>query len=317
MILKITQPDSDANTNDYFDALRQKNYEASFDGVKNFVLENKYISRHHRGRKPIRKWQWAIAVLLPLLVVLACTKTERTEPVGQTLSYSVPVGDGDVIRALEPIVEGLQTVISPDRQTPGYLSYTTFIPAQSSQSANAIMAKLKAVRGITFLSILPLNTKVRESLLSQLHSKIFSTHLDANNMSDEEMQNTVNRQLKEQGFHHISVTVARNEKGVRMLELQPGKEGPNIFIDVSVDDKGTKMVLQEEKGVAPKKTPISPAPQPDFGSMTDAQVREYVRHQYRKELKDGNIQITRTAEEIAISIKLSDKQEEVMRLKLH
>jgi hypothetical protein len=55
----------------------------------------------------------------------------------------------------------------------------------------------------------------------------------------------------------------------------------------------------------------------DFGSMTDAQVREYIRRQYGKGLRDENIKITRTAEEIAIDIKQSDKKEEIMRFKLH
>lgn len=317
MILRITQQDSDANSNDYFDAARQKNYEASFDGVKNFILENKDKIRRRREKKPVCKWQWVLAVLFPVLVVLACTKTERTEPVGQTILYSVPVADGAAIQALEPIVGGLQTVISPDRQKPGYLSYTTFIPAQSSRSADAVINQLKAVKGVTGLSTVPLSTQVRESLLSKLGSKIFSTHVDATDMSDEEMQNSVNRQLKEQGFNHISVTVTRNEKGIRTLELHPGKEGPNISIDVSVDDKGTKMVLQEEKGVTPKTTNVTSEPQPDLGSMTDAQVQDYIRRKYGKDLRDEAIKINRTAEEIAISIRHSDKKEEIMRFKLH
>jgi hypothetical protein len=317
MIIKITQQDSDANTNDYFDALRQKNYEASFDGVKSFISENKDKLRHSRQRKPMRKWQWMFAILLPLVVVLACTRTERTEPVGQTVSFSVPVGDGAAIQALEPIVGGLQTIISPDRQKPGYLFYTTFIPAQSSRSADAVIHKLKGITGITGLSMVPLNTKVRESLLSRLGSKIFSTHVDANDLSDEEMQNTVNRQLKEQGFNHISVTVTRNEKGVRTLQLQAGNVGPNYMIDVSADDNGTKMVLKEENGGKPKNTNVSSEPQPDFGNMTNAEVRDYIRLRHGKDLRDEAIKITRTAEEIAISITKSDRKEEIMRFRLH
>lgn len=318
MILKIAQQDSDANReSEYFNAMRQKNYESSFDGVKNFITENKDKLRPRRQRRPLRKWQWVLAVLFPVLVVLACTKTERTEPVGQTVSYSIPVSDGAVIQALEPIVGGLQTVVSPDRQKPGYISYTTFIPAQSSPSADAIINKLKTVKGITGLSTLPLNTKVRESLLSQLGSKIFSTHVDANALSDKEMQTTLNRQLKGQGFNHISVTVTRNEKGMRTLELHPGNEGPNISIDVSLDDKGTKIVLQEEKRTTTKNPPLTGESQPDFGSMTDAQVRDYIRNQYGKALRDEAIKIIRTAEEIAITVKQSDQQEQIMRFKLH
>ena len=317
MIIRITQQDSDANTNDYFDALRQKSYEASFDGVKNFIVENKDKLRSRRQRTPLRKWQWVMAVLLPVLIVLACTKTERTEPMGQTVSFSVPVGDGTAIKALGPIVGGLQTVIAPDRQKPGYLSYTTFIPAQSNRSVDAVMNQLKTVNGITGLSSIPLNTKVRASLLSQLGSKIFRTHVDAADLSDEETQRNVNQQLREKGFQNISVTVTRNEKGIRTLELHPGKGGPNISIDVSLDDKGTNIVLQEENNGTTKPPATAEEPKMNFSGMTDTQVREYIRRRYGKHLPDEAIKISRTAEEIAITIRQSDKKEEIMRFKLH
>jgi hypothetical protein len=163
---------------------------------------------------------------------------------------------------------------------------------------------------------MPVNAKVKESLLSQLGNKIFSTHVDDNALSDEEMQNTLMRKLKEQGFNNISVTVTRNKNGVRTLELHPGKEGPNIFIDVSRDNNGARMVLQEEKTTTAKKPPVTARPQPNFGSMTDAQVREYVRSQNGNDIRDEDITISRTAEEIAITIKQSDQKEEIMRLKL-
>jgi hypothetical protein len=321
MILKVTQQDSDAsNTNDYFDAVRQKNYEASFDGVKTFIAENKDKLPHRRPRKPLRKWQWVLAVLFPVLVVLACTKTERSEPVGNTVSFSVPEGDDASKQKIESIVGALQTVVSPDRQKQGYLSYTCFIPAQNSRSVDAVINDLKGVKGVTGLSTMPVNAQVRESLLSQVGYKIFSTHIDASNMRDDEFQNTVMRQLKEKGFNDISVTVIRNENGVSTLQLHPvesASNSGNYFVDVSIDDKGTKMVLQEEKRTMADRPSIADKPKVDFGSMTDAQVREHIRRQYGNGLRDENIKIIRTAEEIEINIKQSDKKEEVMRFKLH
>jgi hypothetical protein len=84
MILKVTQQDSDANnTNDYFDAMRQKNYEASFDGVKNFIEKTRtsFITAGIKSR--CANGNGCLLFYFPVLVVLACTKTERTEPVGQ------------------------------------------------------------------------------------------------------------------------------------------------------------------------------------------------------------------------------------------
>lgn len=247
---------------------------------------------------------------------MACTKTERNEPVGYTITFSVPQADDAGRQDLESLFAGLQTIVLPDRQKRGYPSYTCFIPAQNSQSADAIVKQLKGVKGIASLSKMPVNAHVRESLLSQLGSKMFSTHVDATAMRDDELQNTVNRQLKEKGFHNISVTVTRNENDVRTLQLHPAEDAPNYSVNLSIDDKGTKMVLQEEKISNSNGPAMSDKPQVDFGSMTDAQVRDYIRREYGKGLRDENIKITRTAEEIAIDIKLSDNKEELMRFRL-
>lgn len=317
MILKVTQQNADPNdTNDYFDALRQKNYEASFDGVKNFIEENENKFRPSRRKRPLRKWQWVLAVLFPVLVVLACTKTERTEPVGYAVSFSVPEADGAARQELESLVSGLQTVITPDKQKPGYLSYSCFIPAEYSRPADAVISQLKAIKGVAGLSAAPMSARVRESLLSQLGYKIFSTHIDASGLRDDELQNTITRQLKEKGFNDMAVTVVQNEKGMRTLELHPAEGASNYKIDLSIDDKGTKLVLQEERRTITGPPAGADKPQVDFGSMTDAQVRDHFRRQYGKGLRDEDIKITRTAEEIAINIKLGDTKEEVLRFKL-
>ncbi|CAA9536585.1 MAG: hypothetical protein AVDCRST_MAG96-3955 [uncultured Segetibacter sp.] len=318
MISKVAQQDSDANNaNDYFNAMRQKNYEASFEGVKNFMQKNEHKLLHCRPKQPLRNWQLILAVLFPVLVVLACTKTERTEPVGNTVSFSVPEHDDAARTQLESLIGGLQTVVLADKQKAGYLSYTCFIPAENSRPADAVIGELKAIKGIAGLSSMPVNAQVRESLLSQVGYKIFSTHVDATAMRDDEMQNTVMRQLKEKGFNNISVTVTRNEKGVRTLQLHPAEDAGNYFIDLSIDDKGTKMVLQEENRRIANKPKIADKPKVNFGRMTDAQVRDYIRSQYGKQLRDENIKVTRTSEEIAIDIKQSDKKEEIMRFRLN
>jgi hypothetical protein len=318
MDLKVPQQDSDANNvNDYFDAIRQKNYEASFEDVKNFIDQNKDRLYHRRHKKPLRKWKWLLAVLFPVMVVLACTKTERTAPVGNTVSFIVTERDDAARAQLESLIGGLQTVITPDRQKPGYLSYTCFIPAENRWSADAVINQLKAIKGVAGLSTMAVSAQVRESLLSQVHSKIFSTHVDANALPDDELQNTVMRQLKEKGFNDISVTVTRNENGIRTLELHPAKDASNYIIDMTIDDKGTRMVLQEERRTNAKRPGIANTPPVNFGSMTDAQVRDHVRRQYGKQLPDENIKITRSAAEIAIDIKQSDEKVEIMRFKLH
>jgi hypothetical protein len=318
MILKGTQQDADANNlSEYFDAVRQKNYEASFGSVQDFIAVNQNKFRHPRRKKPVRKWNWVLAVLFPVLIILACTKTEHTEPVGNTVSFSVPEKDDAAKQTLESLVGSLQTVITPDRHKPGYLSYTCFIPARHSQSADAVINRIKAIKGITGLSTAPMSARVRASLLSHLGYKFFSTHVDATALRDEDLQNTLMKQLKEKGITDISVTVTRNEKGARTLQLHPARNARNYSIDMTIDDKGTRMVLQEEKRTVGERHTRTEEPQVDFGSMTDGEVRDFIRSRHGKHLRDENIKISRTANEIGIDIQESDQQEQILRFKLH
>jgi hypothetical protein len=73
--------------------------------------------------------------------------------------------------------------------------------------------------------------------------------------------------------------------------------------------------LQEERRTSNRPSGEE-KPQVNFGSMTDAQVRDYIRGEHGKGLRDENITITRTADEIAITIRQSDQKEEIMRFKL-
>jgi hypothetical protein len=318
MNMKATHRDSDTNNEyGYFDAMRQKNYEASFDGIEQFVEENKARLSHTRHRKSLRKWQWVLAVMLPVVVVLACTKTEHNEPVGNTISFTVPDNDDATRQELESLLGGLQTIVSPVGQKPGHIAYTCFIPAQSSRSVDAVVTQLKKLKGITGLSTVPVNAQVKASLLSQLGNKIFSTHIDATALSDDELQNSLMRQLKEKGFNNISVTVGRDGKGIRSIQLHPAKDANNYIIDLSVTSKGTRMVLQEERRANPAGGKAAETSKVDFGSMTDAQVREYIRAQYGKELPDEKIKITRSSDEIEIAIIQSDEKEEIMRFRIH
>ncbi len=317
MILQIMQRDSESHkTNEYFDALRQRNYEASFDGVKGFIQDNQVKLRPRRNKKLLRKWQWVMALLFPVLLILACTKTQHTELVGTTVSFSVPQNDDAAKAGIERLVHGMQSVITPSTARLGYLSYTSFIPAGNNPSVDGIVHQLRYVHGIMDLSIARVNAQVRESLLSQLGSKIFSTHIDSNELTDDEVQAALMKQLKKQGFDNISVTVTRDAKGLRTLELHPGKGGPNYRIDVSRDDTGTRMVLEQKKTTTAHNPPVAMAPPADFANMNDAQVRDYIRRHYGNDLRDEAIKVNRTAAEILIDIKRSDKQTEILRFKL-
>jgi hypothetical protein len=103
-------------------------------------------------------------VLFPVLVTLACTKTERTEPVGYAVSFSVPEADDAARLEIENLVGGLQTVVSPDQQKRGCLSYTCFIPAQNSRSADAFINGLKGLKGVVGLTTMPVNARDESSV---------------------------------------------------------------------------------------------------------------------------------------------------------
>jgi hypothetical protein len=303
MILKIAYQDTNGNDMDpYWDALRGKNYEASFKGVKSFIKKKE--SMMGRRRKRVPAWRWMLAALIPVLIVVACTKTERTEPIGYTVSFAVPEGNKQIFQKIQSLSGG--TSVVADNIIAGYISYTFFI--NSGKAGKEFLTKeLQAIKGINQLSIVPVNTQVKESLASRLSYKIFNKHFDATGVEDDVLKQSIESQLK--NCNIIAEVEFFTRNGHRLIKLKPAAGSVNYSIDLSIKDGPRKMVLHEEKR-------MFDSPPVDMSSMTDAQVRDFIRTKLGAGLNDDDIIIQRTEEDLLITIKQNDKEEKSLRFKL-
>src|SRR5215212_6530478 len=86
MILKIAYKELDPEDNSYWNNMRNRDHSASFPAVKDFIHQNAAkMKRPNRRRNRIT---WAVAVLLPLLILFSCKRKTYIEPQGATLSFT-------------------------------------------------------------------------------------------------------------------------------------------------------------------------------------------------------------------------------------
>lgn len=304
MILKIAYQDTNGSDMDpYWNALRGKNYDASFNDVKSFIKKKEDIIG--RRKKPARNRKWMLAILIPVLVVVACTKTERTEAIGYTVSFVAPENNKQVFQKIQSLTGGTQVVA--DNNIPGFVSYTFFIPTGKA-TTESLTRELQGINGIHQLSIVPVNTQVKESLASRLSYKIFNKHIDATGVPDDVLQQSIEIQLKNSGLDvNVEIVLKNNHRSIR---LKPAAGSDDFTIDLSIQDGPRKMVIQEEKRTMD-------TPPVDMSSMTDAQVRDFIRTKHGAALKDEEIKIKRTEEDVLITIKQNEKEEKSLRFKLN
>jgi len=299
MIVKMAYQDAEHNSLDsYWNELRSKDYSSSFEEVKRFLRHK----QPKRRRLPLRPWQWATALLLPLLVLLACTKTQTTEPLGFALVFSA-AEDNVEVKKLLAAADGIQVLA--ESQPPGQMSYTCFIPPKTIDTA-AMFQQLRNTSGVFGFAITPVNTVVKESLLSQLSFRIFRMHINATGLSDDVLKKMLEEKLNSR---NIKAGVAISYKdGQRQIKLLPQDGAGNYSIDLSVNDSGLITELQEEQRLLPDSSV-------DLSQMPDASIRAYVRKVHNLQVSDEQIDISRKPGEIIIRIKDSDQLETIMRFK--
>jgi hypothetical protein len=224
--------------------------------------------------------------------------------VGYTATFSLPEANDAARQQLDRISgAGMQTVAAPNKAREGMLLYNCFIPAGAK--SEALLNQLRTVPGIEGFSVTPMTTEVKESLLSQVSYKIFRTHIDATSLSAEELRARIEGQLRSSGINEVGVNIIQTDKGHKLVRLVPGGKGVDYHIKLNVDDGPNRTELVEEHRT-------SKAPALDAAAMTDAALRDYIRKDRGAHLKDGDIQISRSAEGVKVIIKPNNTEEDVL-----
>jgi hypothetical protein len=313
-MLKVAYQDYNISIDPYWEGMKQHDYRQSLPAVKKFIKGNEELLRNRKPKRYKRSFGWAMALLVPLLIVLSCTRVENLEPLGYTINFSIPQNQVLNLKNHSLVNEnkGWQMLSGKDAKDANYLSLTFFAPANEKSKLDAFINEVKAIRQVRNFQLTPVNTTINESLLSRISYKVFKAHIDARGLTPEELRSTIKTQLNRSGLKNIDVVIENDVEGTRMIKLVPRNETGDYSIDIKIDDGLTRTAIKEER-----KTRNDDHDDIDLNKMSDKQIKEHIKKiSPREVLSDDDITILRKPNHIIITTRKGTDAENEFRFKI-
>ena len=243
-----------------------------------------------------------------------------------------PIGYIISISTSQSNIEDLLTVLKITGQ--GQLLLGTSTEAQHTnlyaipagkKSEQELATQLQAVPAFSKVQVVALSKSIKKTELSEVR-KIFSDlNWDASSVSDDKLSSFIVSKLKGQYTYYIDVDHKRiGKRPVKMsikrleehtqfspdwLKISDRKKNEMQDGKQTHDDIETGIVLIKSEGVEVEPPPPPSPPPEDLHQMTDAQIILWMQKNDSRNLKDEEIEVKRSSEEIFITINLDEQTE--------
>jgi hypothetical protein len=244
-------------------------------------------------------------------------------PIGYIISVSTSQSNTeDVPTVLKIAGQGLVLVAT---STEAHVTHLYAIPA-GKISKQELATQLRAVTGISKVSVVALSKSIKKTELSEVRKIFAGFDWDSSSVSDDELSLFIVSKLKGQHIYYIDLDFKKIGKGPVKMHIKRLEEHPEYSPDwlkkkeiqdrkQTLDDIETRTVQFETEEVEVEPPPPPLPPPKDLHQMTDAQITQWMRNNDSRILKDEDIEVKRTSEEILITIN-SDEQTETFIYKL-
>jgi hypothetical protein len=295
---------------DHIKKLKDKKYDDSFDTTSSWLIDsnNKILNRKNlrRNNKMTQfllkhKLQFAIVALMAILIAACNMPVTQNDTVGHALSWTVAGAENktvtDELNKLSWYKNSNGTVDVKNINGNVVTEYKVVVQSTDDKLVTGYKNDLEKIKEITSIKIVPLNTSVTRPVYSAALHSFFKIDINANNMSDEQVQAEIKKQLEAAGFTNIEVSYKTGENGKRKLDIKTKdgiKHEGNQNLQVDVNDKDGKQVI---------KMKTMDKPDVDFGKMSDAEIRAYIKEQNKEDnLTDDNIKIKREGNSVSVNV---------------
>ena len=302
-------------TERYFNALKRQDYSGSQAETENWLykagikLKNQKEERKLRSMKNFilaHKLRLVYSVIALVVIIGACNMpVTQTENLGNMLSWSVPAENSDAICKIDNLNWLKDAQVSKNENTNNgkkEIQYTAILKTVTDEQANNYRKELESL-GVTSVKFIPVNQDVKRPLYSAALNNFFSININATGMSDEELQNEVQRQLKEQ-VEDMKIQFKTGTDGKRDIMIEnhcdENLSKDPISYEINIDDNnGQEKIKMMQKKADPDK----------FKGKTDREIREIVKKDLNNpDLKYNDIKITRENGEVQVKVELNHKE---------
>jgi hypothetical protein len=295
---------------DHIKKLKDKKYDESFDRTSMWLIDsnNKLLNRkNQRSNNKMKefflkhKLQFAIVALMAVLIAACNMPVTQNDTVGQVLSWTVPGSKNTAVsESLNKLGWFKNSNVTADSKNINGVETTEYkliVQSADDKLVTSYKNDLEKIKEISSIKIVPLNTSVTRPVYSAALHSFFKIDINANNMSDEQVQAEIRKQLDAAGYNDLEVTYKTAENGRKRLEIKlkdgiKQEGGKNLQVDVK-DVNGEQVI----------KMKTMDKPDVDFSKMTDEEIRAYIKEQNKDDnLTDKDIIIKREGNGVSINI---------------
>jgi hypothetical protein len=296
--------------------LKDKKYDESFGKTSMWLIDsnNKLLNRkNRRGKYKMKdfflrhKLQFAIVALMAILIAACNMPVTQSDTVGQVLSWTAPgASNTAVTESLNKLswfknFDG--TVDVKNINGTAVTEYKVVVQSTDDKLVTSYKNDLEKIKELTSIKIVPLNTSVTRPVYSAALHSFFKIDINASNMTDEQVQAEIRKQLDAAGYNDMDVSYKTMENGKKRLEVKMKdgiKHEGNQNLQVDVNDKNGEQVI---------KMKTMDKPDVDFSKMTDTEIRTYIKEKNKEDnLTDKDIIIKREGNSISVNIQKEEQK---------
>jgi hypothetical protein len=296
--------------------LKDKKYDESFGKTSMWLIDsnNKLLNRkNRRGKYKMKdfflrhKLQFAIVALMAILIAACNMPVTQSDTVGQVLSWTAPgASNTAVTESLNKLswfknFDG--TVDVKNINGTAVTEYKVVVQSTDDKLVTSYKNDLEKIKELTSIKIVPLNTNVTRPVYSAALHSFFKIDINASNMTDEQVQAEIRKQLDAAGYNDMDVSYKTMENGKKRLEVKMKdgiKHEGNQNLQVDVNDKNGEQVI---------KMKTMDKPDVDFSKMTDTEIRTYIKEKNNEDnLTDKDIIIKREGNSVSVNIQKEEQK---------
>jgi hypothetical protein len=211
-------------------------------------------------------------------------------------------------------------------QTDDSGSTDLWIIPDSRKNRQELTTHLQAVPAIRSVSIVPLSKPIKEAEFAEVRELFAEIGWDASDVTDQELSSFINDKLEGKYTYYIDHDPRKNGKVPAKIRVRPLTQHPHFSPDwlkksddakddiedreLKIDDIEIREVTITRQ-VANEPPPPPPPPPHGLHKMTDEQIRQWMRKKDSRPLKNEDIDVKRTPEEILITIKFGGQTERI------
>jgi hypothetical protein len=247
-------------------------------------------------------------------------------PVGYIISITASENNRQVVQTVLKIAGRGQCFLGSTKEA---VSIYLFLIRDTKNSKQELATQLKAIPGFSKSAIVALSKPIDGTELSEVRKIFADLDWDTTGVTDDELSLFINDKLLGQYTYYIDLDNKRNKKGPIYMRINRLEDHPQFSPDWLKDSNRIKEEIQGEEQsfddievgeilieTEEKEEPPPPPPPPaNLEQMTDIQIRHWIRKNHARILRDEDIEIKRSPEEIRITIK-ADEGEEIIICKL-